>query len=359
MTVETALYPNQLNASWPAQSDIVREGAGHIRTVKTVFRTTFPNVTGAVSPTHVELNYMVGVTSSVQAQINTKGDIAGQTWTGTHTFGGAITVPAKPQATNTSDAASTAFVQAEFSTRLPNYTAPITASTTELNRLVGVTGDVQAQIDAKGNVAGQAWTGTHNFAGASAMTLPSNTSIGSVSDVEIGYLDGVTAPIQSQFAGKADINGESYTGTHDFTSANLTAQTKATGTANNDVATTAFVAATALAASLPGQTGNAGKFIATDGISASWKFPALTTVEIAANTTAEPGKHYVATAPGLTLTVPAGWTAGSPLAGRNVSGGDCFIDWGANTVAGQTPQSPMRWPALGRFETTYTGSTFA
>ena len=31
MTIETALYPNQLNASWPAQSDIVREGAGHIR----------------------------------------------------------------------------------------------------------------------------------------------------------------------------------------------------------------------------------------------------------------------------------------------------------------------------------------
>lgn len=306
MTVETALYPNQLNASWPAQSDIVREGAGHIRAVKTVLKTTFPNVTGAVTPTHVELNYMVGVTSSVQAQINTKGDIAGQTWSGTHTFGGAITVPAKPQATNTSDAASTAFVQAEFSTRLPNYTAPITASTTELNRLVGVTGDVQAQIDAKGNVAGQAWTGTHNFGGATSVTLPAATSIGSVSNAEIGYLDGVTAPIQSQLAGKADINGESYTGTHDFTGATVQVATQPAGTSNTTPASTAFVAAAALAAALPGQAGNAGKFVTTDGSSASWAYPYLQAVAVT-------GTSQLATAGGLyclqnaaasTLTLP-------------------------------------------------------
>lgn len=35
--------------------------------------------------------------------------------------------------------------------------------------------------------------------------LPSTTSIGNVSAIEIGYLDGVTSPIQTQFSGKASI----------------------------------------------------------------------------------------------------------------------------------------------------------
>lgn len=239
MTVETALYPNQLNASWPAQSDIVREGAGHLRTVKTVFRTTFPNVAGAVSPTHVELNYMVGVTSGVQAQINTKGDIAGQTWTGTHVFPSTTTV------------------------------GPLTP--TIQGYLATVTSDAQAQINTKAAKAGDTYTGAHNFGGATSVTLPAATSIGSVSDVEIGYLDGVTAPVQSQLAGKADINGESYTGTHDFTGATVQVATQPAGTSDTTPASTAFVAATAFSSALPAQAGNAGKLLTTDGTNASWQ----------------------------------------------------------------------------------------
>lgn len=56
--------------------------------------------------------------------------------------------------------------------------------------------------------------------------------------------------------------------------ASLTGQTTAVtppGDANDvRVATTAFVVSSALSASLPGQTGNAGKFITTDGTAASW-----------------------------------------------------------------------------------------
>ena len=192
MTIETALYPNQLNASWPLQLDVVREGAGHIRALKTVLATTFPNVTGAVTPTQVELNYVSGVTSaiqgqfsSIQSQINTKGAIAGQTWTGPHVFPSTTTV------------------------------GPLTPAIQ--GYLATATSDVQAQINAKGAIAGQIWGGAHNF-----------------------------------------------------TAATLTAQTKPTGTNTTEVATTAFVNATGLAASLPGQTGNAGKFITTDGTNASW-----------------------------------------------------------------------------------------
>lgn len=284
MTVETALYPNQLNASWPAQSDIVREGAGHIRAVKTVLKTTFPNVTGAVTPTHVELNYMVGVTSGVQAQINTKGAIAGQTWTGTHVFPSTTTV------------------------------GPLTP--TIQGYLATVTSDAQAQINTKAAKAGDTYTGAHNFGGATSVTLPAATSIGSVSDVELGYLDGVTAPIQSQLAGKADINGESYTGTHDFTGATVQVATQPAGTSNTTPASTAFVAAAALSTALPGQAGNAGKFVTTDGSSASWAYPYPQAVAVTGTSQlAVAGNLYcLQNAAATTLTLPAAPSDGDIVA---------------------------------------------
>lgn len=77
MTIETALYPNQLNATLPPQSDIVREGAGHLRLLKTVVKTTFPNLGGAWNATQTEANYIVGVTSPIQAQFAAKFDKTG------------------------------------------------------------------------------------------------------------------------------------------------------------------------------------------------------------------------------------------------------------------------------------------
>lgn len=51
-----------------------------------------------------------------------------------------------------------------------------------------------------------------------------------------------------------------------------TAPTAVPGTNSVQIATTAFVAAAAFSAALPGQSGNAGKFITTDGTSASWAY---------------------------------------------------------------------------------------
>jgi hypothetical protein len=249
MTIETALYPNQLNATLPPQSDIVREGAGHLRLLKTVVKTTFPNLGGAWNATQTEANYIVGVTSPIQAQINSKGAIAGQTWTGAHVFSGTATLPA--------------------ATTIGAVTAA------ELAHLSGVTSPIQTQFAAKASLNGATYTGAHDYSGASSVTLPAATSIGSITQAELGYVDGVTAPIQAQLDSKADITGESYTGTHDFTSGALRAPTLTAGTATTDVATTAFVASAALATALPGQTGNAGKFVTTDGTTATWRFPVL------------------------------------------------------------------------------------
>jgi hypothetical protein len=310
MTIETALYPNQLNSTLPPQSDIVREGAGHLRLIKTVFRTTFPNVTGAITASQTELNYSVGVTSGIQAQINTKGAITGQTWTGTHTFNG----------TNVLSAATT-----------------IGAVTpTEITYLSGVTSGIQTQFSAKASLNGATYTGAHDYSGATAVTLPAATSIGSLTSTELAYVDGVTAPIQGQLDGKADITGESYTGAHDFTGGTLKAPTLTTGTATTDVATTAFVASTALSAALPGQTGNAGKFTTTDGTNASWSFPVLVPTVITTNTTAVAGNYYILAA-ACTLTMPASKTAKDAIgfgASRGVTG--AVVNFGSDKVKGRT-----------------------
>lgn len=77
MGLETGTYISDLNAANPASSDPKSQGDDHIRLVKSTLQATFPNITGAVTPTHTELNYVDGVTSAIQTQLNAKAAIAG------------------------------------------------------------------------------------------------------------------------------------------------------------------------------------------------------------------------------------------------------------------------------------------
>ncbi|WP_343735338.1 hypothetical protein [Acidovorax sp.] len=122
MTVEITSGIGGLDATLPAAGDPKSEGDNHLRLIKGVLKTQFPNFgTAAMNATTVELNYMVGVTSAVQAQLNSKGAIAGQTWTGAHDFtGGSVNVPTATAGDNSTKAASTAFAtNLAFATALP------------------------------------------------------------------------------------------------------------------------------------------------------------------------------------------------------------------------------------------------
>ena len=209
MTVETASYISQLDPTYPAAGDPKSEGDNHLRLVKTVLKTQFPNFgTNAITATAAEVNYLVGVTSGVQAQLNT--------------------------------------------------------------------------------------------------------------------LD----------TGKASKSGATYTGSHDFTAAALTVPTQTTGDATTKAASTAFVAATAFNAGLPGQTGNGGKFVTTDGANASWSNIYGTPTLISTNTNAVNGGFYVLTA-SLTLTLPATPTTGDAVHVSNRSGvATCVIDRNGANVMG-------------------------
>ena len=58
MTVETVTYISDLNAAYPASTDDFFEGDNHIRNLKTGLKNSFPGISGAVSATHTELNYL-------------------------------------------------------------------------------------------------------------------------------------------------------------------------------------------------------------------------------------------------------------------------------------------------------------
>ena len=83
--------------------------------------------------------------------------------------------------------------------------AVISASDTILTAL----GKLQAQITSlsttKANLVSPTFAGT--------VTLPSTTSIGNVSSIEMGYLDGVTSKIQTQLNAKAPMASPALTGT--------------------------------------------------------------------------------------------------------------------------------------------------
>ncbi|MFC4924714.1 hypothetical protein [Delftia deserti] len=351
MSVEAALYPPQLNTSWPKADDMVSEGDNHITLIKTVLKTTFPNVAGAISATDVQINYLVGVTASIQGQIDSKGAKAGQTWTGTHDFSGAtaITVPTLAQATSTTGAASAAFVQNEWSTRLPNYTGPITASTTELNRMVGVTSGVQSQIDSKGAIAGQTWTGTHSF--------PSTTTVGPLTPTIQGYLATVTSDVQTQINTKAAKAGDTYSGTHNFTGAAITVPTLTTGATGNGAASVDFVNATALSGALPGQSGSSGKFITTDGANASWQWPQIPAVVHTTGGVLQIGRLNILNCTGQTFTLPATFQDNDTFGFVHINANsENSIDWGSRNLFGRQPlvmvlsgdnvRGYVRWNAL-------------
>lgn len=98
-------------------------------------------------------------------------------------------------------------------------------------------------------------------------TLPNLAGAVLATHIELNRLVGVTAPIQDQFATKGAIAGQVWTGTHDYTGGVLRA---AAPVGANDVVTKAFAESLSFNSALPSQTGNAGKIVATDGTTPSW-----------------------------------------------------------------------------------------
>jgi hypothetical protein len=64
MGLETGTYIDSLNTSNPGATDSVAQGDDHIRLLKSTIKNSFPNITGAMTATHTELNLLDGVTAN-------------------------------------------------------------------------------------------------------------------------------------------------------------------------------------------------------------------------------------------------------------------------------------------------------
>ena len=104
-----------------------------------------------------------------------------------------------------------------------------------------------------------------NLTVTTSAVLPANTSIGTVSAAELAYLDGLSGNIEALFAKLAS---PAFTGTP-------TAPTAGPSTNTDQIATMAAVQLVAMNANLPGQSGNNGKYLRSNGTTATWEFAAL------------------------------------------------------------------------------------
>jgi hypothetical protein len=121
-----------------------------------------PSTTSIGDVSATEISYLNNVTSAIQTQLDSKANIDNATFTGT------VSLPA--------------------TTSIGNVVA------VEISHLQGVTSAIQTQLNDKADIANATFTGT--------TVLPANTSIGDVTAAEIGYLDNVTSSIQTQLDGK-------------------------------------------------------------------------------------------------------------------------------------------------------------
>jgi hypothetical protein len=86
MALESATYINGLVETNPTSSDNISDGDNHIRLVKAVVKATFPNVTGAITGTHTQINDSVtSVTAATNASTLVKRDASGNFSAGTIT----------------------------------------------------------------------------------------------------------------------------------------------------------------------------------------------------------------------------------------------------------------------------------
>jgi len=69
MALESSTYIDGLNASNPVATDSLSQADSHMRLIKSTIKATFPNVSGAVTATHTELNLIDGVTATT-AELN-------------------------------------------------------------------------------------------------------------------------------------------------------------------------------------------------------------------------------------------------------------------------------------------------
>jgi len=139
MGLESGTYLDDLDVNNPLGTDERTTADNHLRLIKEVLKNTFPNVDGAVNPTPAQLNFLVGVTSLIQEQLDAK----------------QATITGSATTIDTEDLTANRAVISNGSQKI----AVSDVTDTELGYLDGVTGAIQTQFGTKGDKdTAQAWT---------------------------------------------------------------------------------------------------------------------------------------------------------------------------------------------------------
>lgn len=194
MPLETGNYISDLNASNPLAGDPKSQGDDHLRLIKAVLKATFPNISGAVTPTQAELSQLAGTTITAYAKTllaaldaaTTRGLLGGTT------AGQAVFTVANPSAISflriNADNSATLLSAADFRTALSLGSMALQASTT-VNISGGSIGGVSVAattLSCTGNAAlGDAEaTDTHAIKGAT--TLLANSASAALTVTQTG-----------------------------------------------------------------------------------------------------------------------------------------------------------------------------
>ncbi len=280
MSLESATYVAGLVSTNPTATDSKSQGDDHLRLIKSTLLNSFAGFPG-----------MVVVTGS-EAQGSTVNDYT-------------VTVSPAPSAYTTSMVVLFKAAHANTGAATVQVNALGTKPLIAVDGSALKTGDIEsggvvaAWYDGtsfyvisgndRANRNGDTYSGSHVMTGATVTVATQSALDNSTKAASTAYADAAVAAeaslrssadttlqtnINSEAStraaadtalqnSKADLASPAFTGTP-------TAPTATAGTSTTQIATTAFVMAQAFSAALPAQTGNAGKFVTTDGTNASW-----------------------------------------------------------------------------------------
>jgi len=258
MSLETATYIYNLVATNPTSTDPKSEGDDHIRVIKSVIKNSFAGFPGMV------------VVTGTEAQGATVNDYA-------------VTITPAPSAYTASTLIVFKATHANTGAVTLQINALGTKSLLAVDNTALKSGDIEsggavfAYYDGtsfylvsgndRANRNGETYSGAHNFTSATPTVPTKSQGDNSTNAASTAYVDtSMAAEAATRLAvdaTKADILSPALTGIP-------TAPTAANGTSTTQLATCAFVVTAAFNSALPGQAGNAGKFVTTDGVTASW-----------------------------------------------------------------------------------------
>ena len=144
MALETGTYINSLVASNPVSTDGIAQADDHMRLIKSTIKSTFPNITGAATADHTEINVLDGITSST-AELNILDGVTATTAEINHLSGATSNI--QTQLTTLSTSVS------GLNTDLVNDTTPQLAGTLDTNGQSIAFGNWTISIDGSNNLS--------------------------------------------------------------------------------------------------------------------------------------------------------------------------------------------------------------